>query len=101
MGHLAWNFLENCQQKLNPGGWLVINQWATDDGKPLGAALLRGLYHRHYWELPVKEGNVILLVPADLEQTLDLDGVRARAEALAPRLEYSLEGLIREIRPAT
>ena len=30
--------------------WLIINQWATDDGKPLGAALLRGLYHRHYWE---------------------------------------------------
>ncbi len=101
VGHLAWNFLENCQQHLNPGGWLVINQWATDDGRPLGAALLRGLYHRHYWELPVKEGNVILLVPADLEQSLDLDGLRARAEALAPRLGYSLEGLIREIRPAT
>lgn len=101
VGHLAWNFLENCQQQLNPQGWLVINQWATDDGRPLGAALLRGLYHRHYWELPVKEGNVILLVPADLEQNLDLDGLRARAEALAPRLGYSLEGLIREIRPAT
>ena len=101
VGHLAWNFLENCQQQLNPGGWLVINQWATDDGKPLGAALLRGLYHRHYWELPVKEGNVILLVPADLEQTLDMEGLRARAEALAPQLGYRLEGLIREIRPAT
>ncbi len=101
MGHLAWNFLQNCQQQLNPGGWLVINQWATDDGRPLGAALLRGLYHRHYWELPVKEGNVILLVPADLEQTLDLEGLRARAEALAPQLGYNLEGLIREIRPAT
>ncbi|MBK5012170.1 spermidine synthase [Pseudomonas sp. S60] len=101
VGHLAWGFLERCQQQLNPGGWLVINQWATDDGKPLGAALLRGLYHRHYWELPVKEGNVILLVPADLDQALDLDSLRARAEALAPRLGYSLDGLIREIRPAT
>lgn len=101
VGHLAWKFLENCQQQLNPGGWLVINQWATDDGKPLGAALLRGLYHRHYWELPVKEGNVILLVPADLEQVLDLEGLRARAEALAPQLGYSLDGLIKEIRPAT
>jgi hypothetical protein len=79
----------------------VINQWACDDGKPLGAALLRGLYHRHYWELPVKEGNVILLVPADLEQMLDLDGLRARAEALTPQLGYSLASLIREIRPAT
>ncbi|NON39086.1 spermidine synthase, partial [Klebsiella pneumoniae] len=92
-----WKFLENCQQQLNPGGWLVFNQWATDDGKPLGAALLRGLYHRHYWELPVKEGNVILLVPADLEQVLDLEGLRARAEALAPQLGYSLDGLIKEI----
>jgi hypothetical protein len=78
VGHLAWTFLENCQKRLNPGGWLVINQWATDDGKPLGAALLRGLYHRHYWELPVKEGNVILIVPAELDQELDMDGLIAR-----------------------
>ena len=100
-GHLAWTFLESCQKKLSPNGWLIINQWATDDGKPLGAALLRGLYHRHYWELPVKEGNVILMVPADLEQTLDIDALTARAQALAPRLGYSLESLIKAIRPAT
>jgi spermidine synthase len=101
VGHLAWTFLENCQKKLNPGGWLVINQWATDDGKPLGAALLRGLYHRHYWELPVKEGNVILLVPSELDQALDLDALSTRAELLAPRLGYSLQPLIKAIRPAT
>ena len=101
VGHLAWTFLENCQKKLNPGGWLVINQWATDDGKPLGAALLRGLYHRHYWELPVKEGNVILLVPSELDQELGLEALSARAEALAPRLGYSLQPLIKAIRPAT
>jgi len=63
--------------------------------------LLRGLYHRHYWELPVKEGNVILIVPSDLEQGLDMDGLSARAEALAPRLGYSLQPLIKCIRPAT
>lgn len=63
--------------------------------------MLRGLYHRHYWELPVKEGNVILLVPADLDQQLDIDSLRARAEALAPRLGYSLEYLIKAVRPAT
>jgi hypothetical protein len=62
---------------------------------------LRGLYHRHYWELPVKEGNVILMVPADLEQTLDIDALTVRAQALAPRLGYSLESLIKAIRPAT
>lgn len=99
--HLAWGFLEACQQRLNPDGWLVINQWGDDTGKPLGAALLRGLYHRHYWELPVKEGNVILLVPASLDQHLDLQGLAARAEALAPRLGYRLEALIEAIRSAT
>ncbi|MCV4283827.1 spermidine synthase [Pseudomonas capsici] len=100
-GHLAWKFLQNCQQRLNPGGWLIINQWATDDGKPLGAALLRGLYHRHYWELPVKEGNVILIVPADLEQALNIESLTLRAEVLAPRLGYSLLPLIKDIRSAS
>ncbi|WP_110950811.1 spermidine synthase [Pseudomonas bohemica] len=101
VGHLAWGFLEKCQQRLNPGGWLIINQWASDDGKPLGAALLRGLYHRHYWELPVKEGNVILIVPADLDQTLDMQALIERAEALSPKLGYSLLPLIKAVRPAT
>ena len=105
-GHLAWTFLENCQKKLAPNGWLIINQWAGNDGKPLGAALLRGLYHRHYWECPVKEGNVILLVPADLEQALDLpeellgeiqdafldgDGDLPPAAAIAPMFQGRVE----------
>ncbi len=101
VGHLAWKFLENCQQRLNPGGWLIINQWAANDGKPLGAALLRGLFHRHYWEIPVKEGNVILIVPADLEQELDLLDLKARDEQLAPQLGYSLLSLIKAVRPAS
>lgn len=101
VGHLAWVFLENCQKRLNPGGWLIINQWAAEDGRPLGAALFRGLYHRHYWELPVKEGNVILIVPADLDQELCKESLIERAEALAPRLGYSLQTLIRDLRPAT
>tara|TARA_R100001244_G_scaffold51664_3_gene44957 strand:- start:6030 stop:6776 length:747 start_codon:yes stop_codon:yes gene_type:complete len=101
VGHLAWRFLESCRQQLNPGGWLIINQWAGNDGKPLGAALLRGLYHRHYWECPVKEGNVVLLVPADLDQSLDLDALRRRSAALAPRLGYSLQSLIEVLRPAS
>lgn len=100
-GHLAWRFLENCQKRLNPGGWLIINQWGTDDGRPLGAALLRGLYHRHYWEIPVKEGNVILLVPAELEQSMDMQSLTARAAALAPQLGYSLQPLLDVMRPAT
>lgn len=101
VGHLAWRFLEDCQKRLNPGGWLVINQWAGDDGRPLGAALLRGLFHRHYWECPVKEGNVVLIIPADLNQRLDQTALRARAEALAPRLGYSLQPLLDVLREAT
>ncbi|MEK1905535.1 MAG: spermidine synthase [Pseudomonas sp.] len=100
-GHLAWRFLESCQKRLNPGGWLIINQWGTDDGRPLGAALLRGLYHRHYWEIPVKEGNVILLVPADLDQSMEMEQLTARAEALAPQLGYSLQSLLDVMRPAS
>lgn len=99
--HLAWGFLEQCQRKLNPGGWLLINQWGTDTGQPLGAALLRGLFHRHYLECPVREGNVILMVPADLEQPLDVDALRERAAALAPRLGYGFEGLLDALRPAS
>ncbi|UPQ81339.1 spermidine synthase [Pseudomonas knackmussii] len=99
--HLAWRFLEHCQQKLNPDGWLIINQWGTDEDKPLGAALLRGLFHRHYWECPVKEGNVVLFVPADLDQALDIAALRERAAALAPRLGYSLDSLINTLRPAS
>ncbi|MDH1107077.1 spermidine synthase [Pseudomonas otitidis] len=101
VGHLAWRFLEDCQKRLNPGGWLVINQWAGDDGRPLGAALLRGLFHRHYWECPVKEGNVVLIIPADLDQRLDQAALRVRAEALAPRLGYSLQPLLDVLREAT
>jgi len=99
--HLAWRFLQRCQQKLNPDGWLIINQWGTDEDKPLGAALLRGLFHRHYWECPVKEGNVVLFVPAGLDQALDIAALRERAAALAPRLGYTLDSLINALRTAS
>lgn len=99
--HLAWGFLEQCQQKLNPDGWLIINQWATTNGQPLGAALLRGLFHRHYWECPVKEGNVILLIPASLDQQLDLHRLRQKVEDLNPQLGYTLNELLSQVRPAT
>ncbi len=44
---------------------------------------------------------MILLVPSELDQELDLGALTARAEALAPRLGYSLQALIKAIRPAT
>jgi len=49
----------------------------------------------------VKEGNVIMLVRSDMHQALDLDALSTRAELLAPRLGYSLQPLIKAIRPAT
>lgn len=100
-GHLAWGFLTKCQNKLNPGGWLIINQWATLDGSPLGAALLRGLFYRHYWEIPVKEGNVILLVPYSFEQTPSIPLMRQQAERISEQLGYDISYLIEAIRPAS
>ena len=100
-GHLAWGFLTKCQNKLNPGGWLIINQWATLDGSPLGAALLRGLFYRHYWEIPVKEGNVILLVPYSFEQTPSIPLMRQQAERIGEQLGYDISYLIDAIRPAS
>ena len=101
VGHLAWAFLAKCQDKLNPGGWLIINQWATLDGRPLGAALFRGLFYRHYWEIPVKEGNVILLVPYSFQQSPPMDLLREQAALLEAELGYELSYLIDAIRPAS
>lgn len=100
-GHLAWGFLTQCQDKLNPGGWLIINQWATLDGSPLGAALLRGMFYRHYWEIPVKEGNVILLVPYSFEQSPPIPFLREQAARVSETLGYDISYLIDAIRPAS
>lgn len=99
--HLTWAFLEGCRAQLNEGGWLIINQWGCQRGMPLGAALLRGVFYRHYWELPVSEGNVILLVPADLEQQPDRAAWQMRAEQLSTRLGYDLLPLLAGLRPAS
>lgn len=101
VGHLAWAFLAKCQDKLNPGGWLIINQWATLDGRPLGAALFRGLFYRHYWEIPVKEGNVILLVPYSFQQFPPIALLREQAAQLEAELGYEISYLIDAIRPAS
>ncbi len=100
-GHLAWGFLTKCQNKLNLGGWLIINQWATLDGSPLGAALLRGMFYRHYWEIPVKEGNVILLVPSSFDQYPSIPLMREQAGRIAEVLGYDISYLIDVIRPAS
>ena len=84
------------------GNLLMREGVVRGGGLTLSAAtVLRGLFHRHYWEIPVKEGNVILLVPAELDQPLNFDALTARAEALAPRLGYSLQPLLDVLRPAS
>lgn len=97
-GHLAWNFLRQCRAKLNPGGWLIINQWATPGNQPLGAPLLRGAFEHHYWEIPVKEGNVILLVPEDMEQELFLQPLRLTAKHLEVSLGYKYGNMLQQLR---
>ena len=99
--HMAWTFLKACQEKLADGGFLIINQWGTDNGRPLGAALFRGLFNHHYWECPLDEGNVVLIVPKSFDQTLDLNALQQKAQSLAPQLGYSLENLIQKLRPAS
>lgn len=96
--HMAWGFLEHCHRLLEPGGWLVINQWALQDNKPLAEPLLRGLFDCHYWELPVHEGNVILLVPASTEQNLPVQELRERSRSLATQLGFGFEPLLANIR---
>ena len=80
---------------------MIINQWATLDGRPLGAALLRGLFFRHYWEIPVKEGNVILLVPYSFEQYPSIPLLRQQAARVSEQLGYDISYLIEVIRPAS
>ena len=60
-----------------------------------------GLFYRHYWEIPVKEGNVIILVPYSFEQTPSLALMRQQAERIAEQLGYDISYLIDAIRPAS
>lgn len=96
--HIGWAFLQACQAKLSEQGWLILNQWATLDHQPLAAALLRGVFLRHYWELPTKDGNVIVLIPASTEQNLPVAQLRERAREIGQRMGYDLTGLVENIR---
>mgnify|MGYP002735204391 CR=1 FL=1 len=99
--HMAWDFLERCQDKLAPGGWLIINQWALLDSRPLASPMLRGLFGRHFWELPVNEGNVILMIPSSTEQNLPVQALRERAREVGERLGLDLASLVEDIRLAS
>jgi hypothetical protein len=51
--------------------------------------------------VPVKEGNVVLIIPADIEQALDVQHLREQDARLAPLLGYSLASLLTAMRPAS
>lgn len=95
--HTTWDFMELCLDKLSDNGWLVINQWALLDNRPLAAPLLQGLFDGHYWELPVAEGNVVVLVPASTEQNLPVELLRKRAAAVGKRQGHDLLSLLHDI----
>lgn len=95
-GHFALDFLATCRRKLNPGGWLIVNQWADKQGRPMGDGLFRRLFDGQYWECPVSEGNVILWVPADALQSFDAKALLRRCRGLD--LGYSLLPLLKAVR---
>ena len=97
-GHLAWSFLHACREKLNPHGWLLINQWSDELQKPLGAALLQGVFHGQYWECPVIEGNVALWVPAANAPVLQTNLLEQAAWRLSSILGYDVGELLDGLR---
>lgn len=99
IGHSEWSFLGLCQKKLNPNGWLIINQWALHDGTPKDQPILKTRFKNHYWECSVASGNVVLLVPQNPQQPLDLTLLEQKITALTPQLGYSLIPLFNALKP--
>ena len=99
--HMTGDFLLDCRAKLSNKGWLVINQWALLDNTPLASSLLHSVFDGHYWELPVIEGNVIVLIPASNGQNLPVERLRRRATEVGQQQGYDLLGLLKQIRLAS
>ncbi len=98
-GHTTWEYLAKCHDQLSEGGWLIINQWALLNNKPVASMLLQELFDGHYWELPVTEGNVIVMVPASNTQSLPMEQLRVRAAEVGRRQDYDMLPLLDDIRP--
>lgn len=100
---LQADFFQKCQQALRPGGVLVINQWQMGDtGLPYAAAMLSDLFGEHFLQVQVREGNIILFVPAVGEPPLSLDrpAMHEWAAAMQERLGYSLQPYINDLHRA-
>lgn len=98
-GHSEWDFLGLCQQKLTPNGWLIINQWALHDGTPKDNPILKARFKKHYWECLVPSGNVVLFIPQNKQQQLNLNALEQKVTALTPQLGYSLQPLFDALKP--
>lgn len=97
---LQADFFLKCQQALRPGGVLVINQWQMGEtGLPYAATMLVELFGEQILQVLVKEGNVILFIPAAGEPPLTLDrpAMRAWAAAMEEQLGYPLEPYINDL----
>lgn len=97
-GHSAWDFLGECREKLNPNGWLIINQWALHNGAPKNQSLLNARFHKHYWQCSVQSGNIVLFVPQHKTQMLDFNQLQRRITKLEPQLGYSLQPLFNNLK---
>jgi len=95
------DFIKECHNKLANEGWLIINQWSDDDYIPLASKMLCKIFAGNYWELPVTEGNVILIIPKNKQQSLNKNKLLQNAYRLKPVLNYSLADFVYKIRPAS
>lgn len=96
-GHSAWNFLGHCLDQLKPDGWLIINQWAEQNGSPKDEGLLKVRFQKHYWQCSVESGNVVLFIPQNKTQQLNLARLEQQIKELEPKLGYSLQPLFNKI----
>ncbi len=97
---LQADFFLKCQQALRPGGVLVINQWQMGaTGLPYAAVMLAELFGDQFLQVLVKEGNIILFIPAVGEPPLTLDkpAMRAWAAAMEEQLGYPLQPYINDL----
>lgn len=98
---LQAEFFSRCHQALRPGGVLVINQWQLgESGQPYAGRMLQQLFGDDYLQVPVEEGNILLLVPESGQLCLDKPAMREWADGLEPKLGYSLRPYIEALRRA-
>tara|TARA_R110001592_G_scaffold18703_12_gene77381 strand:- start:5800 stop:6597 length:798 start_codon:yes stop_codon:yes gene_type:complete len=99
---LQAEFFLRCHKALRPGGLLVINQWQLGaSGQPYAGRMLQQLFGDDYLQVPVEEGNILLLVPESGQLFLEKLALRQWADDIESRLGYSLRPYIEALRRAS